>query len=67
MPVTVNTNSSTTSSSTTVTSVTNEIGLKSTKLVRGTNFLGRDGKDANGNPVSASPLKISVLYNMFRN
>lgn len=67
MPVTVNTNSSTTSSSTTVTSVTNEIGLKSTKLVRGTNFLGRDGKDANGNPVSASPLKIRVLYNKFRN
>ena len=66
LPVTVTTNSSTSSTSTTVTNVTNDIGLKSTRLVRGTNFLGRDGKDANGNPVKASPLKLSVLYNKFR-
>ena len=53
VPVTVTTNSSTTSSSTNVTNVTNEMGLKSTKLVRG------DGtKD--------SKLKISVIYNKFR-
>ena len=66
LPVTVATNSSTTSTSTTITNVTNEMGLKSTKLVRGTSFLGRDGKDAQGNPVAASPVKISVLYNKFR-
>ena len=66
LPVTVSTNSSTSSSTTSVTNVTNEMGLKSTKLVRGTNFFGRDGKDANGNHVKASPLKISVIYNKFR-
>lgn len=66
LPVTVAKNSSTTSTSTTITNVTNEMGLKSTKLVRGTSFLGRDGKDAQGNPVAASPVKISVLYNKFR-
>lgn len=53
VPVSVTTNSSTSSSSTSVTNVRNEMGLKSTKLVRG------DGsKD--------SKLKISVIYNRFR-
>ena len=66
IPVKVSTNSSTTSSSTSVTNVSNEMGLKSTRLVKGTNFYGRDGKDANGNLVKASPLKISVIYNKFR-
>lgn len=65
VPVTVTTNSATTSASTTITSVTNELGLKSTKLVRGTS-LGKDGKDPDGNPVATSPVKISILYNKFR-
>ena len=53
IPVKVSTNSSTTSSSTSVTNVSNEMGLKSTRLVRG------DGTDE-------SKLKISVIYNKFR-
>lgn len=53
LPVSVSTNSSTQSSTTSVTNVTNEMGLKSTKLVRG------DGTEN-------SRLKISVIYNKFR-
>lgn len=53
IPVSVTTNSSTTSSSTNITNVTNEMGLKSTRLVRG------DG-------TKNSKLKISVIYNRFR-
>lgn len=53
IPVSVTTNSSTTSSSTNVTGVSNEMGLKSTKLVRG------DGS-------KNSKLKISIIYNRFR-
>lgn len=53
LPVSVSTNSSTQSSTTSVTNVTNEMGLKSTKLVRG------DG-------TKNSRLKISVIYNKFR-
>ena len=53
LPVNVMTNSSTTSTSTSVTAVTNEIGLKSTRLVKGT-------------LEKTSPLKVSVIYNKFR-
>lgn len=65
VPVNVNTNSSTSSSSTNITSVTNDMGLKSTRLVKGTNFYGRD-QYVNGEFVQASPIKISVIYNKFR-